>query len=415
VLETTHHLHPVETPANMRQTVIAAMIAALMCCSAVQAAPPSITDVLEKNGYTLFTAFLKAVGAYDKAKMQRKITVLAPTDEAIKTFLSKMGMTTQDALARPGMLDAILSYHIIPYVKGTSSRLEVGKPVIAGTGNPKETVEFIKGKDGSVIVTDLQDNEAKVVKADMDAGLGIVHGIDKVLMNDRVYFTLADALAGNKQWDTLTGAAKSSGFVSALKDPKTSITLFAPNNGAFKAVPNLGSLPKETVVGVLKYHAVPGYKEIKDLKSGESLGTLDGNKKVTVTVNTKNETKGIVIRSVFIAPESGSKGRAVSIGRPNIWAGKSIIHGVNGVLLPAAGASATSGRKLQGRGRSNNWNSYGDDLSYQQSSASRATASAIEASASGDIPAGYATAVGSVTASAVGSSCSNCWNCYGCN
>ena len=36
MLETTHHLHPVETPANMRQAVIAAMIAALMCCSAVQ-------------------------------------------------------------------------------------------------------------------------------------------------------------------------------------------------------------------------------------------------------------------------------------------------------------------------------------------------------------------------------------------
>ena len=94
-----------------------------------------------------------------------------------------MGMTTQDALARPGMLDAILSYHIIPHVKGTSSRLEVGKPAIAGTGNPKETVQFTKRKDGSVIVTDLQDNEAKVVKADMDAGMGIVHGIDKVLMN----------------------------------------------------------------------------------------------------------------------------------------------------------------------------------------------------------------------------------------
>ena len=107
-----------------------------------------------------------------------------------------------------------------------------------------------------------------------------------LLHTDRVYFTLAEALAHNKQWDTLTGAAKSSGFVSALKDPKTSITLFAPNNGAFRAVPNLGSLPKETVTGMLRYHAVPGYKEIKDLKSGESLGTLEGNKKVLVTVNT---------------------------------------------------------------------------------------------------------------------------------
>ena len=95
---------------------------------------------------------------------------------------------------------------------------------------------------------------------------------------------------------------------------------------------------------------------------------------------------------------------------------QSIIHGVNGVLLPAAGASATSGRKLQGRRRSSSWNSYDDDLSYQQSAASRATASAIESAASGDVPAKYATTVGSVTASAVGSDrCDTCWNCSGCN
>jgi uncharacterized surface protein with fasciclin (FAS1) repeats len=81
------------------------------------------------------------------------------------------------------MLDALLSYHIIPFVKGTSSMLEVGKTAIAGTGNPKETVSFTKNKDGSVTVTDLQGHDAKVVKADLDAGMGVVHGIDKVLMN----------------------------------------------------------------------------------------------------------------------------------------------------------------------------------------------------------------------------------------
>jgi uncharacterized surface protein with fasciclin (FAS1) repeats len=101
-----------------------------------------------------------------------------------------------------------------------------------------------------------------------------------------VYYTLADALAHHKEWDTLTGAAKSSGFASALKDPKTSITLFAPNNAAFKAqVPNLGALPKSNVVGVLQYHAVPGYKELKDLSSGARLGTLSSGRSVRVTVD----------------------------------------------------------------------------------------------------------------------------------
>jgi hypothetical protein len=36
----------------------------------------------------------------------------------------------------------------------------------------------------------------------------------------------------------------------------------------------------------------------------------------------KKDGKDVVISRVLVAPEAGSKGRAVSIGYPNIWAGK---------------------------------------------------------------------------------------------
>jgi hypothetical protein len=56
------------------------------------------------------------------------VTSCIDTDlsQAIATFLSSMGLTSEEALKRRDMVDTILGYHIIPYkkvgAKGLSSR-----------------------------------------------------------------------------------------------------------------------------------------------------------------------------------------------------------------------------------------------------------------------------------------------------
>jgi uncharacterized surface protein with fasciclin (FAS1) repeats len=95
----------------------------------------------------------------------------------------------------------------------------------------------------------------------------------------RVFTTISAALgsATDPEWNTLATATKQlpPALQSALKDPKTEVTLFAPSNAAFKAVPGALSLPQSTLTSILSYHAAPGYREAPEgFRSGEKMSTL---------------------------------------------------------------------------------------------------------------------------------------------
>jgi uncharacterized surface protein with fasciclin (FAS1) repeats len=94
-----------------------------------------------------------------------------------------------------------------------------------------------------------------------------------------VFTTINAALTSDTdpEWNTLATATQQlpAALQTAFKDPKTEVTLFAPSNAAFKAVPGSLSLPKATLTSILSYHAAPGYREAPDgFKTGEKMGTL---------------------------------------------------------------------------------------------------------------------------------------------
>lgn len=82
--------------------------------------------------------------------------------------------------------------------------------------------------------------------------------------------SLADTIAKTPELSTLNGLVKAAGLTETLQGPGP-ITLFAPNDAAFKALKpgtleDLGKHPAK-LKDLLTYHAVPGALNAKDVKN----------------------------------------------------------------------------------------------------------------------------------------------------
>jgi uncharacterized surface protein with fasciclin (FAS1) repeats len=112
---------------------------------------------------------LQAADLVETLKGEGPFTVFAPTDEAF----AKLPEGTVEALLKDKeKLKAVLTYHVVPgkvmaadVVKLKEAKTVQGKPV------------QITAKDGGVMI-----NKARVVKADVAAGNGVIHVIDSVLL-----------------------------------------------------------------------------------------------------------------------------------------------------------------------------------------------------------------------------------------
>jgi uncharacterized surface protein with fasciclin (FAS1) repeats len=134
-------------------------------------APMDIVDTAVKAGsFKTLAAALKAAGLVETLKGKGPFTVFAPTDEAF----AKLPAGTVETLLKPENKDklvAILTYHV---VAGNVKAADVVKLQSAETVLGQTVA--IDAKDGVKI------NNAKVVKADIDCGNGVIHVIDTVLI-----------------------------------------------------------------------------------------------------------------------------------------------------------------------------------------------------------------------------------------
>lgn len=130
----------------------------------------TIVDIAvnNKDFSTLVTA-LKAAGLVDTLAGSGPFTVFAPTNEA---FAKIDAATLKAVLADKKKLTEILTYHVVPG-KVKSSDLSDGQSAKTVEG---DDVNFTI-KNGVVKV-----NDARVIKADIDASNGVIHVIDSVLM-----------------------------------------------------------------------------------------------------------------------------------------------------------------------------------------------------------------------------------------
>lgn len=138
-------------------------------CTFAFAAQNNIVVVAEKAGNlnTLVKA-IKVAGLVKVLESKGPFTVFAPTDEA---FAALPKGTLDGLLKDPKALAKVLQYHVVSG-KVTSKEVKTGD------------VKTVNGEDIHLDVSadGVKVNDAKVVHADIEAGNGVVHVIDKVLL-----------------------------------------------------------------------------------------------------------------------------------------------------------------------------------------------------------------------------------------
>ena len=153
-----------------RLFVVAAAVAVLAAPTAVRAdSHKDIVDTAVAAGsFKTLAAALQAAGLIETLKGKGPFTVFAPTDEAF----AKIPKAALDALiADKAKLTKVLTYHVV-----------AGKVMAADVMKLKSA----KTVEGQMVKIDTSNgvmvNNAKVVKADVEASNGVIHVIDTVLM-----------------------------------------------------------------------------------------------------------------------------------------------------------------------------------------------------------------------------------------
>jgi transforming growth factor-beta-induced protein len=137
---------------------------------------------------------------------------------------------------------------------------------------------------------------------------------------------IAEIATDTPELSTLVEALTATGLVSAVSG-KDKITVFAPTNEAFDALGNetLNCLKAPvglpTLSDVLKYHVVPEEAKAADLTNDESLATLDGKQKLTVSLS---DNGTVTIKGLDSA----------TVIQADIMATNGVVHEVDAVLLP---------------------------------------------------------------------------------
>jgi len=123
----------------------------------------------DAGGFRTLTAAIAAAGLEKILKDPGPFTMFAPTDEAFK----KLPPGALDALLKDkAKLGAVLACHV---VTGKLSSGQVAKLEHATT---LQGADVVISRNGGVRV-----DRAHVVKADIEASNGIIHGIDEVILS----------------------------------------------------------------------------------------------------------------------------------------------------------------------------------------------------------------------------------------
>jgi len=131
-----------------------------------------VVDVAVSAGqFNTLAAALEAAGLVDTLKGDGPFTVFAPTDAAF----AKLPDGTVEALLKPENKDqliAILTYHVV------AGRVTAAEVVLL------DTATTVNGENVAIAANDsgVTINQARVVKADVQASNGVIHVIDEVIL-----------------------------------------------------------------------------------------------------------------------------------------------------------------------------------------------------------------------------------------
>lgn len=191
--------------------------------------------------------------------------------------------------------------------------------------------------------TAVPENEADLEKADARQSRSGAERTTESVVIPAGTQNMVEILSRAEDFTTLVAAIEAAGLTETLKGDGP-LTIFAPTNAAFNALP-AGTLPelmKEgnelALVTILTYHVVPGRHMAMDLAPGD-LPTTHGN-------NLRVTARTVMVDQV--APPEVPTGASPPVQRQNVLiegadllrtdiaASNGVIHVVDRVLLPVA-------------------------------------------------------------------------------
>jgi uncharacterized surface protein with fasciclin (FAS1) repeats len=265
----------------------------------------SQTAVATPNLSTLVTA-LQAAGLVETLNGTGPFTVFAPVNPAFAALpadvLTRLLETNNRAI-----LTKVLTFHV---VRGSfrASQLTNGQTLTTVEGT-QLTVSIANGV--------VRINGAQVTTADVEASNGVIHLIDGVLLGS---LDIVDQ-ATIRGFSSLVSAVAAAGLVDALRGGGTTgLTVFAPTNAAFAAIPGGAPTNPATLAQVLQLHVV----------GARALSTSLGNNQRLTTLLGPQLTVGITGSTVRL---TGPRNTA-TVTTADVVAKNGVIHVIDTVLLP---------------------------------------------------------------------------------
>lgn len=154
----------------MATTLLTAMVLLGGQAQAQNTAPATVVTVAARAPeLSTFYKLLQQAGLSASLEGSGPLTVFAPTDDAFKAVPA----ATLDKLSKdPEFLKSVLSYHVVPgALKAQNITANSALTTVNGT-------KLTASKAGDFVTVD----EGLVTQADLVAGNGVVHVIDRVLM-----------------------------------------------------------------------------------------------------------------------------------------------------------------------------------------------------------------------------------------
>lgn len=326
VLTSNPAVTPTGTVTTAQSGTIAAILAARPEFSTLNRAVDVVRLVEELNSDTPYTLF-------------------APTNDA---FAALPAGTLDALLASPSTLASVIQNHLL-IEEASSARLVRLGSVLTTLG---QTLPVTLTAAGVV-----QLGDATVIEADIDATNGVIHGIDRVLLPADLVITpalgttagaasataqvtatqtlstgqqiittiaatatIANIVQTTPELEMLATALGAAGLVPALQLPGQ-LTLFAPTNAAFEAIPpqQLQTLLNTTgeLAPLLQYHLVADHALAADLvRLGTALSTTSQPLTITVAADGVVQVNNARIIQADIVATNG------------------VIHLIDAVLLP---------------------------------------------------------------------------------
>jgi len=228
----------------------------------------ALVGVLSSKGYEPLLKALNGPGHF---------TVFAPDNAAFQA--ARINVSAVEAVT------AILNYHVLGVAVNSSQLAALqfpetlsADPKFVDLGGKGQRLYVEKTERGDVLIHfnfEYYHVVARVITPNVVCSNGIVHIIDRViLLPDETARVVRD----QRDLRVLLEAVVKAKLADAL-DTTAGITLFAPTDRAFyEAGINVSATPADVLAKVLKYHVVPAVAYSVDVKDGEVVPTLEGDK-----------------------------------------------------------------------------------------------------------------------------------------